>query len=222
MASGKNKAGIKRTRRAPAEVRSAALVAGRRLLLRSGPESITLPAVARELGMTHGNITHHFGSVGALHASLVDEMASELTRDVKRAVTQLRAHDGNPIEVVNALFDAFSTNGAGSLISWLASTGNMEALQPLFSTVSAIVRELSRGTPRPGEERELSVRQNALVLISTALGNALIGAQLHGAVGLPAGKLNELSAADVLRRAYPSRKQQPAKAPKKRAASHRG
>ena len=70
----------------------------------------------------------------------------------------------------------------------------MEALEPLFRTVAKIVRELSRGAPRPGEERELSVRQNALVLIATALGNALIGDRLHAAVGLPAGELNKLSA----------------------------
>jgi AcrR family transcriptional regulator len=198
----RKKATAKRTRRTPEAVRTAALAAARGLLLRTGPESITLPAVARELGMTHGNVTHHFGSVGALHASLVDQMAEELTRDVKRAVTQLRAEEADPIEVVDTLFNAFADNGAGRLISWLASTGNMEALQPLFNTISAIVRELSRGKPRPGEERQLSVRQNALVLISTALGNALIGQQLHSAVGLPNGALNELSSADIVRRAY--------------------
>ena len=206
MPTAKRLTKIKRQRRTPDIVRGAALDAARKLLLRSGPEAITLPAVAKALGMTHGNITHHFGSVGALHASLVDQMADELTNAVNGAVVQLRAEETDPIKVVDALFDAFSKNGAGRLISWLASTGSMEALEPLFTTVAKIVRELSRGAPRPGEERELSVRQNALVLISTALGNALIGERLHAAVGLPGGELNRLSAKDLVRRAYPSRK----------------
>jgi TetR/AcrR family transcriptional regulator, repressor for neighboring sulfatase len=212
MAATKRIPKIKRRRRAPDVVRAAALEAARNLLLRLGPESVTLLAIAKELDMTHGNITHHFGSVSSLHASLVDQMADELTRNVNNAVTQLRTGETDPVRVVDALFDAFSKNGAGRLISWLASTGKLEALEPLFRTVAKIVRELSRGAPRPGEERELSVRQNALVLITTALGNALIGDRLHAAVGLPVGELNKLSARDLVRRAYPA-------TPKRRRAS---
>jgi AcrR family transcriptional regulator len=195
---------IKRQRRTPDAVRAAALQTARELLVELGPEAITLPAIARQLGMTHGNITHHFGSVGALHAALVDQMAHELTHAVNVVVMQLRDEEAEATQVVDALFEAFSRNGAGRFISWLASTGNMEALEPLFTTVSETVRELSQGTPRPREERELSVRQNALVLLATALGNALIGDRLHIAVGLAAGTLNALSAQDVIRRAYPA------------------
>jgi TetR/AcrR family transcriptional regulator, repressor for neighboring sulfatase len=195
---------IKRQRRTPDAARNAALETARDLLVRAGPQALTLPAVAKRMGMTHGNITHHFGSVGALHAALVAQMAAELTLAVNGAVAQLRTQGADPIKIVDALFDAFSKDGAGRLVSWLASTGNMAALEPLFTTVAKIVRELSLGTPRPGEERELSVRQNALVLMATALGNALIGDRLHAAVGLPAGTLNELSAKDLTRRAYPA------------------
>ena len=204
MPPGQRTRKIKRQRRTPDAVRNSALQTARELLVKSGPEALTLPAVAKRLGMTHGNITHHFGSVGALHAALVDQMAAELTVSVTDAVTQLRGQGADPIKIVNALFAAFSANGAGRLVSWLASTGNMAALEPLFATVSNLVRELSLGKPRPGEERELSVRQNALVLMATALGNALIGDRLHLAVGLPQGTLNELTAKDLTRRVYPA------------------
>jgi AcrR family transcriptional regulator len=195
---------IKRQRRTPDAVRNAALEMARELLVRSGPESITLPALAKRLGMTHGNITHHFGSVGALHAALVDQIAHELNSAVNVAVAELRNEQSDTRKVVDALFEAFSNNGAGRLISWLATKGDTEALQPLFAAIAQAVRELSQGKPRPGEERELSVRQNALVLMATALGNALIGDRLHVAVGLAAGTLNALSAQDIVRRAYPA------------------
>lgn len=191
-------------RRTPEAVRSAALQAARALLVKSGPEAITLPAVAKELGMAHGNITHHFGSVGALHASLVDQMGQEFSMAVQSAVAQLRDENADPVDVVDAVFDAYSDTGAGRLISWLASTNNMAALEPWFVTVTKAVRELAKGAPKPGEERQSSVRQTALVLLSTALGNALIGDRLHEAVGLPKGTLNELSANDLMRRAYPA------------------
>jgi AcrR family transcriptional regulator len=191
---------VKRLRRTPEAARAAALDAARSLLLRQGPEAITLPAVANELGMTHGNLTHHFGSVGALHSALVDQMASELASSVYQAVLQLRAEEVAPIQVVDALFGAFSQNGAGRLISWLAATGNMEALQPLFTSVAKLVRELSESVPGRSDARELSVRQNALVLIATALGNALIGGRLHEAVRLPAHTMHQLAAEDLIRR----------------------
>lgn len=192
---------IKRQRRTPEAARAAALEAARALLLRLGPEAITLPAVANELGMTHGNLTHHFGSVGALHAALVDQMAAELANGVSHAVLQLRAEEVAPIQVVDALFSAFSKDGAGRLISWLAATGNMEALQPLFTSVAKLVRELSESVPQRSDAHELSVRHNALVLIATALGNALIGERLHDAVRLAPRTIHQLSAEDLVRRA---------------------
>jgi AcrR family transcriptional regulator len=201
----KPKTKTKRLRRTPEAVRSAALQAARALLLKSGPEAITLPAVAKELGMAHGNITHHFGSVGALHASLVDQMGQEFATAIHSAVGQLRNENADPVDVVDAVFDAFNDTGAGRLISWLASTNNMAALEPWFTTVAKAIRELAKGAPKPGEDRQNSVKQTALVLLSTALGNALIGDRLHAAIGLPKGTLNELSAKDLVRRAYPSK-----------------
>jgi TetR/AcrR family transcriptional regulator, repressor for neighboring sulfatase len=155
--------------------------------------------------MAHGNITHHFGSVGALHSSLVAQMGQEFATAVHGAVTQMRDENADPVDVVDAVFDAFNDTGAGRLISWLASTNNMEALEPWFATVTRAVKELSKGVPKPGEQRQSSVRQTALVLLATALGNALIGERLHAAVGLPKGSLTELSAKDLVRRAYPSK-----------------
>jgi TetR/AcrR family transcriptional regulator, repressor for neighboring sulfatase len=197
------KSTAKRPRRTPVAVRSAALVVARALLIRDGPESITLPAVAAQLGMRHGNLSHHFGSIGGLHAALVTQMAAELTTAVLNAVLHLRAEEVKPVEVVNALFDAFSKNGMGRLIAWLAATDNMESLQPLFNSVSILVRELSKATPSPGEDLERGVRHNTLLLISTALGNALLGDRLHAAVGLPVGTINQLAAKDLLHHSYP-------------------
>jgi AcrR family transcriptional regulator len=180
----------------------ATLHAARTILFRDGPEGITMPAVAKELGMTHGNLTHHFGSIGALHAALVDQMAQELANAVHEAVTRMRDDQADPGAVVDAVFGAFSDGGAGHLISWLASTDNMDALEPLFTTVAKAVRELSReGTANGGKGRATLVRQNALSLLSTALGNALIGQRLHAALGLPPDSLNKLSAKELVNRA---------------------
>lgn len=204
MSPAKTSPRAKRQRRSPDAVRTAALEAARGLLLKSGPAAITLPAVAKELGMSHGNITHHFGSVGALHASLVDQMAQELATAVQNAVRQLHDEGADPRKIVDAVFDAFTHRGAGHLISWLASMGNVKALDPLFATVAKAVRDLSKAIPETAEQRRAAVRQNALALIASALGNALIGDRLHAAVKLPTGTLQELCEVDIVRRSVGS------------------
>jgi TetR/AcrR family transcriptional regulator, repressor for neighboring sulfatase len=201
MAAAKQAGKSKRQRRSPATVRSATLHAARTILFRDGPEGITMPAVAKELGMSHGNLTHHFGSIGALHAALVDQMAQELANAVHNAVTRMRDDQTDQGAVVDAVFGAFSDGGAGHLISWLASTDNMDALEPLFTTVAKAVRDLSRDAPNGNRGRSTLVRQNALSLLSTALGNALIGERLHSALGLAPGSLNKLSAKELVNRA---------------------
>src|SRR5690606_29840313 len=52
----------KRLRRTSAEARTLALESARKLLLAKGPDAITLQAVATDLGMSHTNLIHHFGS----------------------------------------------------------------------------------------------------------------------------------------------------------------
>jgi AcrR family transcriptional regulator len=210
MRTTKKSPKAKRLRRKPEDVRSDALQAARRLLLTAGPDAITLPAVAKELGMAHGNITHHFGSMAALHAALVDLMARELAASVLDAVRQLRDGAAKPVEVVDAVFNAFGSQGAGRLISWLASTGNMKALRPLLSSISKMVRDLSASSSAVDEQQSLLIRQNTLTLIATGIGNAVIGDLLHVAVGLPANTLNHLSTKDILRRIEASKRRRSA------------
>ena len=52
-----------RRRLSPEESRTAALVAARILLIETGPQSVTLKAVAARIGRTHANLLHHFGSI---------------------------------------------------------------------------------------------------------------------------------------------------------------
>ena len=61
---------IPRERLSPEESRATALEAARRLLIEQGPQAVTLKAVAAEIGRTHANLLHHFGSAAGLQAEL--------------------------------------------------------------------------------------------------------------------------------------------------------
>ena len=73
-------------RRTPEEARTLALASARRLLLAAGPDAITLQAVATDLGMSHTNLIHHFGSAAGLQSHLMRQMMSELTAAIESAV----------------------------------------------------------------------------------------------------------------------------------------
>jgi AcrR family transcriptional regulator len=66
---------IVRKRLSPEESREAALEAARELLLETGPQAVTLKAVAARIGRTHANLLHHFGSAAGLQKALVASLA---------------------------------------------------------------------------------------------------------------------------------------------------
>ncbi|HVX57724.1 MAG TPA: TetR family transcriptional regulator, partial [Candidatus Saccharimonadales bacterium] len=76
----------RRRRRSAAEAREEALASARNLLLKHGPEGVTLMAVADDLGMTHGNLIHHFGSADELQSALMVAMVHDLTAAIASAV----------------------------------------------------------------------------------------------------------------------------------------
>ena len=53
---------IARRRLSPDASRQLALEAAADLLIESGPQAVTLKAVAGRIGRTHANLLHHFGS----------------------------------------------------------------------------------------------------------------------------------------------------------------
>ena len=64
-----------RKRLSPEESRNSALEAARALLIETGPQSVTLKAVAARIGRTHANLLHHFGSASGLQKALAEHLA---------------------------------------------------------------------------------------------------------------------------------------------------
>ncbi|HBV12006.1 MAG TPA: TetR/AcrR family transcriptional regulator [Brevundimonas sp.] len=69
----------RRRRRSPEEARREALASARILLLSGGPNAVTLAAVAAEIGVTHANLIHHFGSAAGLQSALMGSMVADLS-----------------------------------------------------------------------------------------------------------------------------------------------
>jgi AcrR family transcriptional regulator len=160
--TGKNpaKSPVPRVRRTPEEARTLALTSARRLLLAEGPDAITLQAVAGDLGMSHTNLIHHFGSASGLQSELMRQMVSELTTTIESAVMRLRAGKAELKDFVDIVFDA-------------------------FEVVRDYIDSVERATDDEGGAAAIHERVTSATLFVTvaALGDAIIGNELRKMVG---------------------------------------
>ena len=181
-----------RKRLSPEESRFAAIEAARRLLLADGPQAVTLKAVAAEVGRTHANLLHHFGSAAGLQGALARSIADSVTSTIAEAVERARAGKADARDIVDRTFDAFDREGAGALAAWMILTGNRDALNPILDSIRSLVAQLSVGR----EERH--VAESTLSLVLNALGDSLLGTPIADSLGLSRDTARAL-AADRLR-----------------------
>ena len=175
-----------RERLTPELSRAAALEAARTLLIEQGPQAVTLKAVAAKVGKTHANLLHHFGSAAGLQAALAESISNRVCAGIEEAVQRARAHEADPIEIVDRVFDAFGKEGAGALAAWMILSGNRDALDPVLDAIHQLVDHLRAGhEDRPVEETTLWV-------VLMAMGDSLLGAEMAESLGLGRDKAREI------------------------------
>ena len=184
----------RRKRLSPEESRAAAIEAARRLLLADGPQAVTLKAVAAEVGRTHANLLHHFGSAAGLQGELARSIADSVGATIAETVERARAGEVDAREIVDRTFDVFDREGAGALAAWMILTGNRDALNAILDSIRGLVAQLSVG------HEEHRVAESTLALVLSALGDSLLGGPIVEALRLPRDTARELAAARLRNR----------------------
>jgi len=179
---------ITRKRLSPEESRSAALDAACRILLERGPQAVTLKAVAAEIGRTHANLLHHFGSAAGLQADLARSIADRVNSKIAAAVEQARTGDADARDIADMAFDAFGKGGAGALAAWMILSGNRDALDGILKSIHNLVAQLSVG------HEDHHVPETTLWLVLLALGDALLGEPIAAELGLARETAREIAA----------------------------
>ncbi len=168
-----------RRRRSAGEAKGEALLVARRLLMERGPYAVTLKAVADELGMSHTNILHHFGTAGELQSELMSAMVHDLAAALMGAVAHLRSDAGAPRALVDMVFDAFDKGGAGRLAAWIALSGSFDTLEPVREAVEELVSALEEKFAQEEGDPRLGVTSSVLLIAMMAFGDAVIGEPLR-------------------------------------------
>ncbi len=149
---------------------------------------MTLKAVAAEVGRTHANLLHHFGSAAGLQGELARAIADSVSSSIAGAVERARAGEADARDIVDRTFDVFDREGAGALAAWMILTSNRDALNPILDSLRGLVAQLSLG------HEEHHVAESTLALVLSALGDSLLGGPIAEALKLPRDTARELSA----------------------------
>lgn len=169
---------VPRRRRSADEAREEAIASARKLLIERGPYAVTLKAVADDLGMSHTNLLHHFGTAGELQSELMSAMVRDLADALMGAVAHLRSDVAAPRVVVDMVFDAFDKGGAGRLAAWIGLSDNLSLLEPVRDAVTELVCALEEKFAQEKGDPHLGVTSAVLFIALLAFGDSVIGEPL--------------------------------------------
>ncbi|MDP3782901.1 TetR family transcriptional regulator [Sphingopyxis bauzanensis] len=171
---------IVKKRLSPEESRFVALQAAREILIETGPAAVTLKAVAGRIDRTHANLLHHFGSAAGLQKALAAYLAETVCATIGEKMAASPPGERNVREIVDLAFDAFDSGGAGALATWMAATGNDDALDPIVDAIHKLIDGMA-----PDAHEKRLMHEDTLALVLMALGDAQLGGAMAEALGLP-------------------------------------
>ncbi len=109
----------KRPRRAAGETQREILDAAQRRLAEGGPEAVRLQDIARDVGISHPAILHHFGSREGLMAALEDHVTGALTAEVGRVLLRGGTEAGSSAaDLIESVARAMDEGGLARLVAW--------------------------------------------------------------------------------------------------------
>ncbi|WP_433182237.1 TetR/AcrR family transcriptional regulator [Actinoallomurus sp. CA-150999] len=166
-------AGERRRRRTPAEAREEILTAAAALIAERGPDGVGLRQVAEAVGVTHGLVTHYFGTYSALVREVLrreNALLRERVRDRIRAEAGLPTAKG----MMSVLFDTLADERYVRLWAWAELHADLGmanlGLRELVDAMDQGIRAVLPWEEVPGRDRIEAV---VLLGLSSAYGYAL-------------------------------------------------
>ena len=171
----------KRIRRTPEDARTLILDAAEKTMGSDGPAALRLQDVAREAGVSHPTILHHFGSRGGLVRALnlrgLERLRSAL---LERIGEQQSSQDG-----IARSFRAFR-DGMAQRILWLMQMKDLPpgGGVPFVDQIAQSLHALRVSIAPPGATVDFEDSRAVSHLVAIAgFGDAVLGAKLRQASG---------------------------------------
>lgn len=183
------KPAAKRVRRTAEEARRLILDAAEERLARQGPEGLRLQDIARDVGISHPAILHHFESREGLVRALIARANAQL-RDTMLTALGSGHTSTDAADHIGHVFEALSDRGTARLLSWMLLTGRATESTEAHNIMGEIVEVLQarreeyaemKAEAPPDKEDTLFM---AMLTANAAFGEAIVGRQLAEAAGL--------------------------------------
>jgi AcrR family transcriptional regulator len=168
----------KRVRRRPEEAQAQILDAADRIMAKGGgPAALRLQDVAKQAGISHPTILHHFGSreglVRALNLRAVERLTDTTLSGLPGADTSM--------DSIAKTFAAYR-DGLAQRTVWLLSSDHPPDRSGLFEDVVERFHRLRKDFAPPGAEPSMADSRAIIHLVTiAAFGDALIGGRLRQA-----------------------------------------
>lgn len=159
-----------RRRRTAQEAREAILDAAERQLVASGPDGIRLQDVARDVGVSHPTVLHHFGSREALVEAVATRALDSLHDDVLAALGRAPEGEDQVAAILDGISQALHARGQGRALMWLALAAPSGSRDDLRLREQAEVLHAMREARSPAKaQAPLEDSQFLVILAASAL-----------------------------------------------------
>lgn len=183
-------------RRTPEVARAEILAAAERVFAEMGPERAGLKEVAREAGVSHGLVTHYFGTYDALVREVVSctiqELAGELTRRI--AEGPIPSDDR---ALLGALFRVFGSRDRVRLLAWAYLTSAVPQAEPPQGLAGLIDLLQSRFQAQGKTMKREKLEFVVVLAVSAALGYGLGRGRFTEDLGRDAHQLDMLMTSEL-------------------------
>jgi len=171
-----------RVRRSAEDARTAILDATERRLVEAGPSGIRLQDVARDVGVSHPTILHHFGSRERLVEAVITRRVRAMNQEVVLALVGAERTDVSAVALFERLFARFGPGGHARVTAFLALEGHSgpqpESVRSL-AEATHVARLAHRGSGAP--EPAFDDTYFTVLLATFALfGEAIVGPLFRG------------------------------------------
>jgi len=167
----------RRRRRTPEEARSEILDAAERLLVTEGLKALTLQNVAREVGISHPGVLHHFRSTDRLAQALHERVSRRIRGDLLALTNSSEASDRTA--AIHQALEALSDPHKGRLLAWLVATGR----DPFPEATETGLKQVAEALAKPGSDLE-ELRYKLMVMVLAMVGESLVGAAVRERLGM--------------------------------------
>lgn len=164
-----------RKRRSPEQARHEIMEAAKKVLIAQGPDALKISNIAKQAGVSHPLILHHFGSTDGLIVSLQNKIARDIREQLLHTFQNISIEQG----ISQVLGDLSSPTNA-RLMAWLIARGHSPFPPEEEKGLQQIRDVLHHKTGRSKQE----LNQIILIILFAMYGEGLFGIDLRTRLGI--------------------------------------